>query len=260
MKFSLSSAFLFGATLFSCASAAPLNAGPLNLDSPNLPALPAIPSLLSGTPVGSLLSGLNKRTTFPTIGTENLAVQIMASIKAKVHAHVLAQISVQVAAHVHAGVEAHATLLGGIISVKKVKIDAQIKAAIDRLRIQVDADVQALVEPQVYAEPQVFLVKAILGKEVAEKELLLLVAHVIADVQARLQVELKKIHVKLAALIHPHIKAMIDELHVNLPVAQVTVTVNVNVEAIVHPCVDVAIKACATLKAHVSPEAIVRAL
>ncbi|CAO3648389.1 unnamed protein product [Cunninghamella echinulata] len=249
MQFKLTSLFFFVFALFAVTS----YALPTGVDT-------AVDDLSIGT--NGLANDLVKRTNYPVKGDKNLAVKIMAEIKAKVHAEIVASVSATVCEKLVANLDLDVEALGGIISIEDVNIHVAQKALIKDLKLKVAAEIDAQLDAKVYANIEVQLLKLLQKKgKCSRQDLEKILIEIEASLKKQLKVKLPKICLSLKAKLDALINLSIKAIKIQLGwLLKVKLGASVKFEAAIKACVDVAIKLCAAIDVKACAKAIVKLL
>ncbi|KAF7730668.1 hypothetical protein EC973_001617 [Apophysomyces ossiformis] len=250
MKFRFASAFFLVLALFAFSTSA-------------LPTTPADDlSVVPTEEIGDLgLANLVKRHNFPAKIDDKLIAKVMVQIKAQVYAKVVVNFSATLCEKIKAGLNVSAKILGGVVTLDDLNIEARQSAALKNVKLNIEAKLNAELKANVYADIEVQLRKLCLGKTLTQDQLLKILIDIEAKLKAKLKVELPKLQAKLKVDIKAAIAACIKKLTVKIPpIATITASAKVDVDVALKACLDAAIKACATIDATVAAKALLKAL
>ncbi|KAF9559609.1 hypothetical protein EC968_006530 [Mortierella alpina] len=187
----------------------------------------------------------------------------------ELHTKLVADVSTEISAYICADLDveakADANVLGDIVTAKvdieKVRLSIRAKADAE-VKAKVDAEIKAKVTADIEATVHQVIVKLcpLLEAECIEEN----AANIVADVNAKIFVNLKKVLVTIKAKIESHlrlrIKAIVEEVKVNLGIANVKISARVWIASNVDVLVKVWVKIWLKLCAKINVKALVKAL
>ncbi|KAF9943475.1 hypothetical protein BGZ70_005920, partial [Mortierella alpina] len=187
----------------------------------------------------------------------DLHTKLVVDLSTKVAAYICADVDLEVKADANVG----NGLITAKVNVDKIRLSVRAKADAE-VKAKVDAEVKARVIAKVDAIVHQVIVKVcpLLENECIEKN----AANIVAKVNAKIFVHLRKLLVTIKAKVEAHlrlrIKAIVEEVKVNLGLANVTVYARVWVASNVDVVVKIWVKIWLKLCAKININALVKAL
>ncbi|KAG1470971.1 hypothetical protein G6F56_002384 [Rhizopus delemar] len=203
---------------------------------------------------------VSRHYKYPVQAGASLYAEVMAKIEAQVQAKVLAQISASFCEKVSAHLDVSTSLLNGVVSAD-VGVSAVEKLAINKLKVDVEADLKAKAKVYVYAKVEAYLKKQGGSKKLTQKQLLKILVQVEAKLKEYLKAELPTIGAHLKFRTNAQVNVALKKIAVNIPhLAEASVKANFDAKAAVSASVAVGVKVSAKLNATQAAKAILKAL
>ncbi|CAO3698056.1 unnamed protein product [Rhizopus stolonifer] len=203
---------------------------------------------------------VSRHYKYPVQAGTSLYAEVMAKIEAQVQAKVLAQISASFCEKVSAHLDVSTSLLDGAVSAN-VGVSAVEKLAINKLKVDIEADLKAKAKVYVYAKVEAYLKKQCGSKKLTQKQLLKILVQVEAKLKEYLKAELPTIGAHLKFRTNAQVNAALKQIAINIPhLAQASVKANFDAKAAVSASVAVGVKVSAKLNATQAAKVILKAL